>query len=164
LEQADDEALEERAPADRSAPEPREEAVSSFSVAPATEPAPKESVENRSDGSSSRVRTFGWVSLVFGIGGVGAAAVFGGLAISKGSKLDDACPGGQCPPPEVWEDVDTYDIYRNVTTGTLIGGAVLATLGLVLVLTHPAVEVTAGEVATVQPYLGTTGLGLRGSF
>jgi len=114
-------------------------------------------------GQSPGLRTFGWVTFAAGLAGLGAGAILGGLAIAKGKDLDTICQNGTCPP-SAWDDVDQHNLYRYATTGTLLGGAALAAIGIVLVVTHPVVEVELGEVATVRPSLSVTGLGLNGHF
>jgi hypothetical protein len=90
--------------------------------------------------SSSARRTFGWIGV--GAGGVGLAlgAVMGGLAASKHSSLKSGgCTDTLCPP-ERQPDVDRLNTFRAVSTVGLIAGGVLASAGVVLLLTAPSEE------------------------
>jgi tetratricopeptide (TPR) repeat protein len=104
------------------------------------------------------------------IGGAGIAAaiggfVAGGLVLGKVSELEASCPGNRCPATAR----ATYDSAQTLVTVAdvlLIGGAVLAAGGLVMVLLR--VGTPREEEARVAPVAscGPTGClaGVEGTF
>ena len=91
--------------------------------------------------SSSAARTIGWVALGAGAAGVVVGGVSGLMALGKKSDLEAGCPDHNCPET-LWEDNDTYDRLRIISTiGFVIGGIGIATGG-VLIWTSPAARST----------------------
>ena len=77
----------------------------------------------------------GWVSVAAGVIGVGTGAILWSQADSLQQDLDTACPSRMGCSPVLSSD---YDRGRNRTMGgniAVIGGSVLAALGLVLLIT-----------------------------
>lgn len=102
-------------------------------------------------------RTLGWVSV--GAGGVGLVlgGVMASLAIGKRSELKDAGCNTTCPH-EQQAEVDRLDRFRLVSGVGFIAGGVLATTGIVLLLTSPSSEQQVGASFTGQ------GVNLTGRF
>ncbi|HXK20029.1 MAG TPA: hypothetical protein VNG33_19595 [Polyangiaceae bacterium] len=103
---------------------------------------------------SSTRRTLGWIGV--GAGGVGIAlgSVMGGLAVSKRASLKSSgCTDTICPTKKQ-DDVDRLNTVRAVSTVGFIAGGVLASAGVVLLLTapsseHPITAVMSGETVTL---------------
>jgi hypothetical protein len=77
--------------------------------------------------------------IVLGIGGAGlvVGAITGALALGGAGDINDQCPGGQCDPADrdqVESDQDSTYMLADISTITLIGGAVAATAGVVLIV------------------------------
>ena len=95
---------------------------------------------DRPASSGSARRTLGWVGV--GAGGVGIAlgGVMGAFAISKRSALrDSGCTDSHCPYDEQ-ADVNRLNTFRTVSSVGFIAGGVLATTGIVLLLSAPSGE------------------------
>jgi hypothetical protein len=113
-------------------------------------------------GSSSK--TIGIV--LMGVGGVGVAvgSIFGGVALSKKSTLDQP---GVCSPksncnPTAQDDIDAMNTAATVSTvGFIAGGAALATGLIVLLTSKSSSDVRTGKVS---PFVGAREVGLRGAF
>jgi len=114
--------------------------------------------------SSSSQRTWGWISLGVGAAGAAAFATTGILAMSKRSSLDgsEGCDSAthQCMGSRA--DVDSYNLMKNLSTGTLPVGIVGIGTGLTLLLTAPSSP--AEERAGVRPWFGVGSAGLEGRF
>lgn len=97
--------------------------------------------------TGSAQRTLAWVAV--GAGGVGLAlgGVMAGLALSKRSSLKDAGCNTTCPH-EQQAEVDRLDKLRVVSSVGFIAGGVLATTGIVLLLTAPSSERQVGAAFT----------------
>ncbi len=71
-----------------------------------------------------------------GVAGVAVGAVLGGLAMSKTSEAQDACPSGRCS-----QDGNTFateaGTFADASTGLFIGGGVLAAGGVLMIALHP---------------------------
>jgi hypothetical protein len=110
--------------------------------------------------SASTTRTLGFVALGVGAAGLVVGGVTGVMALGKRGDLDDACPGGQCPP----EQRDTLDSYRSLgtisTIGFIVGGVGVAG-GVTLLLTSKKSE---SAQARVDLRLGASSVAVRGSF
>ena len=82
------------------------------------------------------LKTVGWVGV--GVGGVGIAigAVAGVIALGKQTdiKNSDACKAMHCLPSEA-STVNSYNSMRTLSSVGFIAGGVLATTGVVLLLT-----------------------------
>jgi hypothetical protein len=89
-------------------------------------------------GSSSTQRTVAYVALVAGGAGLAVGGVTGVLALSKRGSLEDnpGCNAAEsvCLPSQRSE-VESLDTLRTLSTVGLIAGGVLATTGVVLLLT-----------------------------
>lgn len=101
--------------------------------------------------------TLAWVTV--GAGGVGLAlgGVMAGLALGKRSELKDAGCTTKCPH-EQQAEVDRLDRFRLVSGVGFIAGGVLATTGIVLLLTSPSSEQQVGASFT------GSGVNLTGRF
>jgi len=107
-------------------------------------------------------RALAWV--VLGGGGVGLAvgAVTGALAMSKRGELDrnEDCAEDHVCPRQLSEHVDRLNTMRNVSTVGFIAGGVLASAGVVLLLTAPKQT----EAPHAALWLSPTSLGVSGQF
>jgi hypothetical protein len=116
----------------------------------------------------------------FVVGGAGIAAtavgfVFGGLALGRKNAADDPsnCTSqGACAQTGL-DAISRAETFSHLSTGLVIGGAALTSLGLVLVLTAPSgesseLEQRAGLEPTVHlglaPNPSGFGLGVGGRF
>jgi len=107
-----------------------------------------------STSAASTRRTLGWIGV--GTGGVGIAlgSVMGGLALSKRASLKSSgCTDTTCPVKKQ-SNVDRLNTVRAVSTVGFIAGGVLASAGVVLLLTAPFSEhevtaVMTGETVTL---------------
>lgn len=90
-----------------------------------------------------------------------AGAVLGGVALAQSDSLDSECEGG-CPADLSETDYESRrsDIraIAHASTGTLVGGGVLAAVGVILVIVRPGGD--DGPTVTV----GASGLSLGGTF
>ena len=115
---------------------------------------PGQAADSSASSGSTR-RTLGWIGV--GAGGVGVAlgSVMGGLAAGKRSSLKSsgACTATVCPT-EKQSEVASLNTFRNVSSIGFIAGGVLASTGIVLLLTAPSSEhrlaaVVSGEAVTL---------------
>jgi len=108
------------------------------SQASSATPPPPGATPERDEGAkhSGMQRTLGFVALAVGGAGLIVGGVSGGLALGKHSALQD---GGQCASdqclPGARSDVSSLDTLRAVSTIGFIAGGVLASTGVVLLLT-----------------------------
>ncbi|MGC4094022.1 MAG: hypothetical protein QM756_40155 [Polyangiaceae bacterium] len=112
----------------------------------------------------SKPNTLAYVA--FGVGGVGLAvgAVTGVLFLSERSKLSAACPGGQCPPNTVHDDIGKYYLYSYTSGISLLVGLAGAGTGVALLLSKPKDDEAAPKAARVTPYVSVGSVGVQGSF
>jgi hypothetical protein len=103
---------------------------------PALAPAPGGPERDEGPKHHSMQRTLGFVALAAGGAGLIVGGVSGGLALSKHAALEDGgqCRGDDCLPG-VRSDVESLDTLRTVSTIGFVAGGVLASTGLVLLLT-----------------------------
>jgi FimV-like protein len=105
--------------------------------------------------------------VAFGVGaaGVGVGAIFGAMAFSETSRVEDECSGQNCPS-RVREALDTAKTNGTISTVAFVVGGVGVATGVVLLLTSgkskPAPE--GADRVSVRPYLGPTQAGVTGAF
>ncbi len=102
-------------------------------------------------------RTLAWVTLATGGVGLALGGVMAGLAVAKRSSLKDSGCTTTCPH-EQQAEVDRLDTFRITSGVGLIAGGVLATTGIVLLLTSPSSEQQVGASFTGR------GVNLTGRF
>lgn len=109
--------------------------------------------------------------IAFGVGGAGVAlgTIFGIVAFSKTSAIEEAC-GGKICPPAAESDIAAAQAYGNVSTAMfVIGGAGVAT-GVILAFTvgsgsgSDEPEKKDEAALTVEPYFTGMGAGVTGTF
>jgi len=101
--------------------------------------------------------------LAFGVGGASliTGGIFGGLALSQKSNLDNECPARKCGPA-YHSDNDSYGTKKTLSGVGLIAGAALVGAGVVLYFTASA---PSGEQqARIGAFYNGQQLGLRGAF
>jgi hypothetical protein len=103
------------------------------------EPAPLGTASGAPDvdeGDGSGQRIAGWIILGFGAASLTAAAVVGGVLLSKKDVIDEHCVESACDAEgfAVAKDVGVLDV---VGTSGLVVGVAAAAVGLVLLLTAP---------------------------
>jgi hypothetical protein len=113
----------------------------------------------RDDGSTQRL--LGFIGLGVGGAALVTGAVFGGLAAGDKSDLDAACPNRQCGPAQ-HDQNDSYGSKKTISSIGLIGGAVLAGAGAVLLFTAPS-RTQQGRLE-LRGYVTASGAGLLGAF
>jgi hypothetical protein len=112
--------------------------------------------------SGSTRRPLGWVAIVAGGAGIVTGAVTGAIALGKRGEFESS---GRCRIeqneclPDMQPAVDAYDRFRTVSTIGFVAGGVLATAGVVLLLTAPG---EGGPQAAVR--LSPRAVSLVGSF
>jgi len=113
--------------------------------------------------SGSNLRLFGFIGL--GVGGavLATGAVFGALAASDKSDLDQQCPRRRCPP-EAHDLNDSYGTKKTVSSIGIISGAVIAGAGAVLLFTAPNQAPAARAGWQLRGYLTASGAGVMGAF
>ncbi|MFZ5896061.1 MAG: hypothetical protein ACOY0T_33705 [Myxococcota bacterium] len=107
--------------------------------------------------ASSPARTWGYVGLAAGAVGFAVGAGAGIATAVQHGKLSDRCPNDACDR-EHWSDVDRYRTFRTVSTVGFVVGAVAATAGVTLLITHPK------QRAVVAVWLTPNQAGLQGRF
>lgn len=124
-------------------------------VGPAAEPAD-------SARGSNNLRLFGFIGL--GVGGalLATGGVFGVLAAGDKSDLDEQCPARKCAPA-YHDQNDSYGTKKTISSIGIIGGAVLAAGGAVLVLTAPGSS-DGDSARRVRGYVTLNGGGVMGAF
>jgi hypothetical protein len=129
--------------------------------APPSPPAPPAPSTARSDGATWRLLGF----IGVGVGGAALAtgAVFGGLAAADKSDLDAGCPNRQCGPA-YHDQNDAYGTKKTIASVGIIGGAVLAGAGAVLLFTVPSSQPAQGRNLELRGYVSASGAGLVGAF
>jgi hypothetical protein len=103
----------------------------------------------------------GAVALAFGGAGLIVGGVFGGLASSKKSSLDEVCTGEKLCPSASQGDIDDMNTFANVSTSMFVVGGVGAALGATLLGVGLAGSSAEGTTAL---RFGPTGISLEGSF
>ncbi len=133
--------------------------ASSAGPAPNNEPPPA-ATASTSDGST--LRLLGFIGLGVGGAALVTGAVFGGLAAGDKSDLDAGCPNRQCPP-SLHDQNDSYGTKKTISGVGIIGGAVLAGAGAVLIFTAPS-PAKQGRDLQLRGYVTASGAGLWGAF
>jgi len=85
---------------------------------------------------TSIMRPAGLAIGAVGLGGLALGAIFGGLAVSKRSELDTACPDKACDAAGQGTRSDAWT-FATVSTIGLVSGAVLLAGGAVMFLVAP---------------------------
>ena len=132
------------------------------STAPTAQPPPIASPPPPDDqGGGSLQPALGWISLGLGAAGLVFGGVSAALAADKLSSLDEGCnPSRECPT-SLHGDVDSYDLYRTLSTTGFVAGGVLAAGGIVLLVTAPAAP---SARSGLTPLLWPGGGGIKGRF
>lgn len=108
-------------------------------------------------------RLLGFIGVGVGGAALVTGAVFGGLAAADKSDLDSACPNRQCGPA-YHDQNDAYGTKKTIASVGLIGGAVLAGAGAVLLLTAPSSPAAQGRNLELRGFVTASGAGLMGAF
>jgi hypothetical protein len=107
-------------------------------------------------------RTAGWVVTGAGSATLALAAVAGAIALHRRSQLHDGCRGGVCPP-ELSDEVTSYDRWRYTAFVAGGAGAVAVGVGVWMLVTSPRTatgtdsQVTAHRVA---PWVAPNAVGV----
>ncbi|HTJ80119.1 MAG TPA: hypothetical protein VL400_00310 [Polyangiaceae bacterium] len=105
------------------------------------------------------------------VGGTGVATlivggVLGGLAMSKNSDAEAACPGGFCS--QEGNDLRvSAGTFADAATGLFVAGGVLTAGGVLMVILSPTVQGTdepEKDKAAIELHVAPNGLSLTGSF
>jgi hypothetical protein len=94
-------------------------------------------------------RTPAYITLAVGVVGVGVGAVFGLMATSKKSELDDACNNKICGADQQ-DNIDTGKTFGTISTVGFVVGAVALAAGAYLFFTSGP---SAGKAASSPPPL-----------
>jgi hypothetical protein len=113
--------------------------------------------------SSSIQRTLGFVAV-----GVGGAALVGGgvatlLALNKRSSLSEQCPNDECLP-SAHAGADSYNSLRMLSAIGVIGGVVLGSVGVVLLVTAPARADAQASRGQLNAWVRLGSAGISGAF
>ena len=122
-------------------------------AASATSPAPD---------TATNQRLLGFIGIGVGGAALVTGAVFAGLAASAKSELDADCPNRRCEP-EFHDQNAAYGTKKTIASIGLIGGAVLAGAGAVLVFTSPAPTAGARGLRW-RGYVSVGSAGVLGAF
>lgn len=130
--------------------------------------------ERADDSGWSTQKTAGWVTASAGALGLSVGLVTLGLALDRRSSLDAQCTEQTCREsvagPGAEADVDAYNTVATTSIVALVAGGVLATAGVVLVITAPGASPSTARIQSVVaaapgPHGGGVGVAaLRGSF
>lgn len=135
------------------------------SVDAAPQPTTAASGTGVAQASGNTRRTLAFVALAAGGAGLLVGGVAGGLALGKRGSLEDSgkCVGDACLP-SAQDDVDSLDTLRSVSTIGFIAGGVLATTGVVLLLTSKPTTDARHERSRLALRVGPSQLALWGQF
>lgn len=116
---------------------------------------------------AERWQTLAITAYAIGAGGLIAAGVNGGIAVSKESELLAACPDRACPPT-AHGDADVYDATRYATTAGLVLGGLGVAAGSALLLFAPdppnGERPSGANARGARPWLGLGQVGVMGRF
>lgn len=111
--------------------------------------------------SGTGMRIAGFTLLGVGVVSAGLGAVFGAMALSKASDVKKVCSLQSCTDPAAVDKNESAKTFADVSTITIIAGAVLAAGGLVLVLVAPKSK-KVGIAPALGP--GYAGVSVGGTF
>jgi hypothetical protein len=116
-----------------------------------------------SEPSNSAQQVGGWVALGVGAAGLVAGGVTGLMVLGKKKKLEDNeyCQGRSCEEG-AYDDVDSYNRLRTISSACFIVGAVGAAAGATLLLTLG--DDAADNGTDVSAFVGLGQAGIVGSF
>ncbi len=118
------------------------------------QPKPVEELHTTAEPQHSHRKTYGKIALIGGGAVIAAGAVFGVLANGKWSDAKAVCGGTTCPTqPQVDMAEALVNDARsdgNISTGLVVGGAVIAGIGIALWLTAPSDEHAVHVTATAH--------------
>ncbi|MSP26503.1 MAG: hypothetical protein EXR75_15420 [Myxococcales bacterium] len=124
--------------------------------------------EVRASRERERMHTFAIASYAAGAGGLIAAGISGGFALSKAATLEDACPNRTCGAGVADGDLAAYDAARYATTAGLVLGGIGLAAGSVFLLLAPAAPAAKSEkvAASLQlsAWLRAGQVGVAGRF
>src|SRR5690606_22108251 len=106
-------------------------------------PPPGDEPEPEARDQSSVLPIVGFALLGVGGAGIVVGAITGGVASSQHGELSDQCVGGRCEPAQ-YDTLDGFETMSTVSTIGIVAGAVVAGVGLTLVLVAPS----EGEAST----------------
>jgi hypothetical protein len=109
------------------------------------------------------LRLFGFIGLGVGGAALATGAVFGALAASDKTDLDQHCPSRRCPP-DYHDTNDSYGTKKTISSIGIIGGAVIAAAGAVLVFSAPDRKPPARAGLQLRGYLTASSGGVMGAF
>jgi len=115
------------------------------------------------NGDQPRANRRTWGAVLLGVGGAGIATslVFGGLALSEKSKVDDACNGSRCSD-EGLQAADRGKLDATVSTVAFGAGALAAAVGTYLLVSGGSSAARAGVSGALGP--GGGFVGVSGTF
>jgi len=118
-------------------------------------------VQEDDDGGGSVVPAV----IAFGVGvvGIGVGGVFGAMAFSETSEVEERCGGNKCPPSEAQALDDAKAKGTISTIGFVVGGVGLAT-GVVLLLMSGGDSEEQVGLPSVRPFVGVGSIGASGTF
>jgi hypothetical protein len=125
---------------------------------PLLEKSPEGPTEARPD--SSVQKPLGFAAIGVGAAGLVVGAITLGLDASKHASIAKQCPMGLCPT-SLHSDVDTYHTLGIASSSSLIIGGALVATGVIVVLVAPKTNLHA---AGISPVVGPGFAGISGSF
>jgi hypothetical protein len=132
--------------------------VDAQSGEPLEAPAPVLPPAAPASAGAAALRPWAYVAGGVGVAGLGALAIFGGLAQSSYSDLQTACRGGVCPPAKRSEvsSGKTDEVAANV--GLTVGVLGVAAGGVLFVVSLPK----SSPAASIGLFVSPSAVGLRG--
>jgi tetratricopeptide (TPR) repeat protein len=120
---------------------------------PQHEPPPVIPVQPRPAKQKSAKKTAGLATLGVGAALLVSGAVTGGLALAQFSELSDECPDNRCPSTNERDKAERADTLALATDILIPTGAVLGTLGVVLLVLSKK-ESESGSPVAFEPVVG----------